>query len=126
MSGLSSSQVLMGIIDLQEAKRIRGHLGEKGIKLVLLGNPETCQTGSCGPTVEVWVEMDDLEVVKAFLAQERAKLFHGLNVDPALQGTVFDPEAETAQCPACGTVFSTRASECPDCGLGFGGGAAAE
>jgi len=33
---------------------------------------------------------------------------------------VVDFDSEQAQCPACGTHFSTRERRCPDCGLNFG------
>lgn len=33
---------------------------------------------------------------------------------------VVDFDGEQAQCPACGTAFSTADSRCPDCGLNFG------
>jgi len=33
---------------------------------------------------------------------------------------VVDRDAETATCPACGTVFPGASTRCPDCGLNFG------
>ncbi len=30
------------------------------------------------------------------------------------------PEGEEESCPACGTALLAEATECPDCGLGFG------
>ncbi len=40
--------------------------------------------------------------------------------------THFDPEKGYVRCPACGTAPPPDASECPECGLGLGGGEAAE
>jgi len=31
-----------------------------------------------------------------------------------------DLNAETAECPACGTSFATNKTRCPGCGLRFG------
>jgi hypothetical protein len=40
--------------------------------------------------------------------------------------TRFDPEQGYLQCPACGATPPPGAPECPECGLGLGGGEAAE
>lgn len=113
--------MLLGTAELNEAKRIRALLEERGIRLELVSHPDSCGSKSCKPTVEVFVNESDLPAVQEFFREEKQREMAGLDFDPALLGEVFDPEKETARCPACGTTFSTKLSECPDCGLGFGG-----
>lgn len=113
-----SSSVILGQMEYQEAKRIKSLLEDEGIVIALRSDPQSCGS-SCKPTVEVWVAIDDLAAVKAFLAREQARSLDGLNVDPELMNCVFDPEEEKARCPACGTEFSTQNRECPECGLVF-------
>jgi rRNA maturation endonuclease Nob1 len=52
--------------------------------------------------------------------EEFGKTYAGLDFDPEVVGQVFDPDKEQATCPACATEFSTKESECPECGLCFG------
>ncbi len=111
--------VLIGVIDFTEAKRMKSLLEERGVKLELRMNPDTCTTGGCKPTVEVFAPQAGMEEIAKFFQEERSRNFAGLQADHALTQEVFDTERETAKCPACGTEFSTRAAECPDCGLCF-------
>jgi hypothetical protein len=113
------NQVLLGVIEYTEAKRIRGLLEDQGIELKFVNNPETCGTGDCKPSVEVYAAEIDMPRVREFLTHERERAFEGLDVDPALANEIYDPEKESARCPACGTEFSTKLTECPDCGLVF-------
>jgi hypothetical protein len=116
------SRTLLGIIDLAEAKRIRSHLEELGVRLELVSNPSTCSDGGggkCKPTVEVYAPEADLLKVAEFFKREKERDLGGLEVDASLVGQVFDTANEDAVCPACGTQFKTTAKECPDCGLVF-------
>lgn len=112
-------KVLLGVIEYQEARRLRSLLEEQKILVELVSNPESCGGRGCKPTVEVYARSADLPVLKEFFQSQSAKLFAGLEFDASLFEEVFDPEKETARCPACGTEFSTQAKECPDCGLVF-------
>ena len=112
-------KVLLGVIDLVEAKRLRNVLAERGVVLELISNPATCSSGKCGTSVEVYVDAEQVAQFRAFIAAERAIVLEGLGARPELHDEVFDSEKENAICPACGTEFSTRSVECPDCGLGF-------
>ena len=116
---MPANEVLLGVIDLAEAKRVRSILGERGVELFLRSNPETCASGACRPTVEIYVTEIDLPKVKEFFLEEKARSLAGLENDPSHENADFHPEKETARCPASGTEFSTKLSECPDCGLGF-------
>ena len=111
--------VLLGVLDLLEAKRLSSALESRGIKLLLVNNPETCSKPKQGPVVEVYAPEGDIETVKQFLAEERAKLLEGHDLDGVSHDHVFDTEKPTATCPACGTEFPTSSAECPECGLGF-------
>lgn len=114
-----SGKVLLGVIELTEAKRIRSALLSKGVGLEFLHNPETCAAKNCKPSVEVYVDPGNAEAVMEFLRAERATLLEGLGDMIKHAGEVFDTAKGQATCPACGTSFSTTAKECPDCGLVF-------
>src|SRR4051812_41002111 len=99
-----SDRVLLGIIDLVEAKRIRASLGEMGVKLEMISNPDTCSSGgSCKPTVELYASEPDLPKVAEFFRFEKERDQGGIEVNPELLGQVFDSEKASAVCPACGT-----------------------
>lgn len=119
MTTEAADEILIGVSDLIEAKRIKSILEDKGVLLRLYNNPQTCTTGSCKPTVEVYALKKDLEVISEFFQKQKDRSFEGLSFDPSLANEVFDPSLEKARCPACGTEFSTQCKECPDCGLVF-------
>ncbi len=120
-SDAASETVLLGVIEIVEAKRLRNALADTGVQLELISNPETCKSGGgCVATVEVYARTQDVERFKTFLEAERARIMVGLGPNAIHSNEVFDDEKEKAVCPACGTEFSTKATECPDCGLGFG------
>lgn len=121
MESEETGKVLLGIIELAEAKRVRSVLVERGVNLELVSNPETCSSGNCAKTVEVFVSREQLPIVTEFYQAEKERYAAGLDFDAALFNEVYDPEKESARCPACGTEFSTRHKECPDCGLVFAG-----
>lgn len=115
----TSDLVLIGTVEYQEAKRLRSLLEELKVHLELVSNPETCSTGSCKVTVEIYAARADLPIIAQVFESEHARLFDGLEQDNALIDEIYDPEKPTARCPACGTEFSTEAKACPDCGLVF-------
>ncbi|MCM2321910.1 MAG: hypothetical protein NDJ90_01465 [Oligoflexia bacterium] len=117
----NDQEVLLGVLEYNEAKRIQARIEESdGVRLLLKGNPDTCGPGGkCRPRVEVWALTDDLPKVRDFMARERDRDYAGLDVNPELHEEVYDPSKDTARCPACGTTFQTSARECPDCGLVF-------
>ncbi|MGK5082117.1 hypothetical protein WDW37_02340 [Bdellovibrionota bacterium FG-1] len=111
----------LGAAEHSEAKRLKSALEDLGVELQILSDPESCSTGGCKPKLEIMVRKRDLEKVKSFFERERLRDLGELEHDQALADVVFDPEQENAHCPACGTEFSTKLTECPDCGLCFGG-----
>ena len=112
---------LLGVVDFQEGKRLQFALGGQGIPLKLVSNPDTCTSGGCSPRVEIHAQNQHWEKVGKFLAVEAKRDLGGLDINPELHNQVFDPDKETALCPACGECFSTKLVECPGCGLGFSG-----
>lgn len=116
---MADETILLGVIELTEANRLKDLLGEKGVTLDLAYHPDSCGTGGCRPAVEVWVKKEDMSVLEEVMSEEQKKLFSDLTFDPQLVGQVFDPTQEQAICPACGTPFSTSLRECPECGLVF-------
>jgi hypothetical protein len=116
-----SEKVLLGTAPIVNANRYKDLLAAKEIAIELAYNTSTCKTG-CSHTMEIWAHPDDVAAVVALIKEDNSRNFAGLEFDSQLLEQVFDPEKSEAQCPACGCVFATTASECPDCGLGFSAG----
>ena len=113
-----AEKAMLGIMELVDAKRLKENLAEMGVEIELGHNKETCTKG-CKVTVEVWADPAHLTKIQEVLREERSKLLDDLDVDPDLANQVFDPNEESAVCPACGAKFSTELKECPECGLVF-------
>jgi len=113
-----AEKVMLGIMELVDAKRLKEKLAETGVEIDLGHNKQTCTRG-CKVTVEVWGYPQDLPKIQEVLREEQSKLLEDLDFDPKRSDQVFDPSKKTAVCPACGTEFSTELTECPECGLVF-------
>jgi len=111
---------LIGITELGEAKQLMEKLATKGIYIEIKHNEQTCVKG-CTVKVEIWANHDDIPAIAETIRNEKMETLEneGLNIDHDLLNQVFDDEAKTAVCPACGADFSTDQKECPDCGLVF-------
>ena len=116
----TEGKVLIGIIEINEAKRLKEKLLNKGINIDLIHNDETCKK-SYQTKIEVWVDLESIAEVQQMIHEENMHLIlsEGVEINPEQLNQVFDPDAETTICPACGTTFSTKLKECPDCGLVF-------
>jgi hypothetical protein len=110
-------EVFLGVMDLQEAKNHQYRLKQNGIELALKRNPETCSTGGCKVTVEVWGRESDKEALVKHFQTDYLKHVQGHTPNFEYLSAVFDPTAAEVICQACGTKFSPTAQECPDCGL---------
>jgi hypothetical protein len=109
--------VLKGkVLDVKSAQSL---LGRAGIPSLIAGDSSSCGKGCCGPEVCLQVRAADIPEVMSVLAREHIKATGLDDHDISLTDVVFDPEAGTAICPACGCNFSTRDKTCPDCGLCF-------
>lgn len=115
---LDTTKVLLGKLEVKAAEGLRAKLNKLGIHVLLIHNEVTCGRG-CAVQVEVWAHPNDLAVIKNTLDTERLKMFEDMGYDPKLAEAVFNPDAPTAICPACGTSFETSRTECPECGLCF-------
>ena len=109
----------IGVIGLNEGKIFQKELAVKGVELVLNHNEQTCTRG-CSITVEMLALEKDMPIIQELYQSKYKQLLEGYDVDFEAMNSVFDPNQEMAQCPACSTQFSTKASECPECGLFFG------
>jgi hypothetical protein len=109
----------IGVLSIIEAKKLEADMKEKNIEIMLKFDEETCTRG-CSKTLEVWAKEKDFPVLGEHFQKDHQKMMEGLDFNPELMDATFDPNKEEATCPACGTVFSTKSTECPDCGLMFG------
>lgn len=110
-------ELFLGVMDLQEAKNHQYKLKVLGINVHLKSNPQTCSSGSCKVTVEVWGhEADKDRLMKHF---QTDYLKHVKGHEPNIEHitAVFDPTLPEVICQACGAKFAPTAQECPDCGL---------
>lgn len=94
-------------------------LKQAGIPSLMVNKSGSCSQGCCGPSLLLQVRMTDLEDAQAILAEDYIRST-GLDAhDLSTVTAVFDTEADSAVCPACGCSFSTTSNTCPACGLCF-------
>jgi hypothetical protein len=110
-------EVFLGVMDLQEAKNHQLRLRGVGVELQLKTNHETCSTGSCKVTVEVWGKESDSELLMQHFQSDYLKHVKGHVPNFEHLSAIFDPTAAEVICQACGMKFAPTSSECPDCGL---------
>jgi hypothetical protein len=110
--------ILIGNMKLDEAQSLEIKLKNLNVQIVLNHNSHTCTRG-CAVTVEVLANANDLQVIREVLMEDIYKSLKGHEINWEVITKTFDPEKETAQCPACGSVFPTTMRECPECGLNF-------
>jgi len=113
-----NQKIMLAKIGTSEGQHLKNSLAKHGFEIALVHNHESCKTG-CSPQVEVWVHPEDAQDILQTLTQAQRDEWADNGYDAKLAENVFDPEAESATCPACGTQFSTKQSACPDCGLCF-------
>lgn len=109
-------EVLLGVMDLQEAKNHQLNLKSKGVEIHFKTNGKTCTTG-CKVTVEVWGMESDLPQIQEYFQNDYLKHVKGHVPDFEQLSAVYDPTAAEVVCQACGSKFSPAKIECPDCGL---------
>lgn len=119
----SQEKALIGKALEATAQNLKARLAQMDIEIALAHNAGGCGSGGCKPgEVEIWAHKDDVEEIQRLLEGQWRAHMESMGHDPDLANQVFDPEKETAICPACATEFSTKLNECPDCGLCFGEG----
>lgn len=113
---MDENEVLIGVMDLHEAKTHQLRLKSLGINLALKTNGETCTTG-CKVTVEVWGQSSDQAALQGYFQNDLLKNLKGHVPNFEHLSQVYDPAAQEVICQACGMKFTPSARECPDCGL---------
>jgi hydrogenase maturation factor HypF (carbamoyltransferase family) len=113
------TMIRLAVLPLSDAKQLQADVAKRGVEVVLNHNGQTCTRG-CTVTVEILGLEKDIPIVAEVYQNNFKKLTDGHNVNWDIANSVFDPTKETAICPACSTEFSTKLSECPECGLVLG------
>ena len=116
---IQEEKTLLGIISASEAEIITNVLSEAGIDVLAVTNHSSCTTG-CTPSKEVWAHPTDVAAIHQILQQRHMRTMQEMGADLEQINQVFDPAKATAICPACGTEFSTKETQCPECELAFG------
>lgn len=109
--------VLLGVMELQEAKNHQYKLKGLGVEIYFKTNPQTCSSGGCKVTVEVWGKESDQEKLMEHFQSDYLKHVKGHIPNFEHLSAVYDPSASEVICQACGAHFSPTRSECPECGL---------
>jgi len=103
-----------------QMQMVQAALKRAGIPSLAAGESSSCASGGCGgPNLVIQIRRSDFEDAAAILAKEYLRSTGLHEHDLSAAGAVFDTEAETALCPACGCRFPTTHNSCPDCGLCF-------
>jgi ribosomal protein S27E len=110
-------EVFLGVMDLQEAKNHQYRLKGMGVEIILKTNDQTCSTGGCKVTVEVWGKESDQAALAQHFQSDYLKHVKGHVPNFEHLSAVFDPTAAEVICQACGAKFAPTSQECPDCGL---------
>ena len=113
---VTSEEILIGVMDIQEAKNHQYKMKAEGVVLNLKSNGKTCTTG-CKVTVELWGLEKDQERLMTYFQKDFMKHVAGHEINAEYLSAVFDPSAAEVICQACGAKFKPTATECPDCGL---------
>lgn len=117
---ISENDTLIPILrgGIRELKQVKGVLALQNIPVVLVSEGP-CRNGSCGgPELLLQIRLQDQQRAETVLQKEHERTT-GQHQQQAGVATIFDPEAEVADCPACGHRFRPDGSACPDCGLHF-------
>jgi hypothetical protein len=117
VKGNFMSRVKLGILGLEEAKRLALKGKRQGLDIILEHNDQTCSRG-CAVTVEIWGSAEQAHQISEFLNEDFKTHAKG-EVNWSQTQEVVDLSLPEAICPACGTKFKTELSQCPDCGLCF-------
>lgn len=110
------NEIFLGVMELNEATQHQLRLKDQGVAITFKTNGTTCTTG-CKVTVEVYGEASQESQLLAYFRSEFAKNVKGHEPNLEALSAVFDDSLAEAMCQACGLKFSTKLSECPDCGL---------
>jgi len=105
---------------LLDMKQVQALLARHQIPSLIVGeDQQSCGKGCCGGTVLLRVRKVDMEEVFAIFQREYIEATALHEHDIRFAGSVYNPSAAQATCPACGYTFSSQGNCCPDCGLCF-------
>jgi hypothetical protein len=110
-------ELFLGVMELQDAKNHQARLKSQGIVINFRTNPQTCGTGGCKVSVEVWGSEGDRPALEQHFQRDYLKHVQGHAPNVELLSQVFDPTLAEVVCQACGAKFNPSGNECPDCGL---------
>ncbi len=113
---MDDNEVLIGVMELNEAKSHQLRLKSQGVELNFKTNGATCTTG-CKVTVEVWGLASDEALLNRYFQNDYLKHLKGHVPNFEHLSQVFDTNASEVICQACGMKFKPSEPECPDCGL---------
>jgi hypothetical protein len=110
-------ELFIAVMDLQEAKNHQHKLKSKGVVIELRMNDQTCMSGGCKVTVEIWGKVIDKEMLLKHFNSDFLK--HVMGHEPNFEhlSQIFDPTLSEVMCQACGAKFSPQQTQCPECGL---------
>ena len=114
--------IVVGIVDEKTGRRLQSLAKQADFEVELKFNKATCTTG-CSTTYELLVAESNVEKLVKIANDERQRSLpvDAKDLDYNQMNQVFDPNADEAQCPACGHQFKVaNQTECPECGLVLG------
>lgn len=103
-----------------EIKQVQALLKRQGFPTLIAGDSQSCGKGCCGTEVLLRARRSDIEEIFAIFQKEHISNTSLHEHDMSLVEAVFNPSAQEATCPACGSCFATQHMSCPECGLNFG------
>ena len=105
--------------NLLDMKRVKNLLAGHNIPALLIKDDQ-CRSGCCGGAeVVIQIRWDDRERATVLLEEEHMRTTGLKSNQSEDEGSIFNPEAPLAVCPACGHTFPPNGPDCPDCGLCF-------
>lgn len=105
---------------LAEIKRIERMLAAENIGSLVTGDEQSCNKGCCPSNFYLQVRREDASDAFMVIQKDHRSQTALDHHDHGCAEGVFDQDAGTAVCPACGFSFTTNQTTCPDCGLCFG------
>lgn len=104
---------------VNDIKSLKKLLAADRIPSLIAGDESSCRKGCCGPELYLQVKKEDMDAVTLILTREFVSATALDDYDMRNVDAVFDHQADTTVCPACGCSFSPTVGACPECGLCF-------
>ncbi|MFW2367846.1 MAG: hypothetical protein ACN4GW_15630 [Desulforhopalus sp.] len=104
---------------VNDIKSLQKMLAADRIPSLIAGDENSCRKGCCGPELYLQVRKEDMDAVTQILTRDFISSTALDDYDLRNADAVFDQQADTTLCPACGCSFSPTIGACPECGLCF-------